>query len=53
MKTFELASKEAAAPLMSVTAPLWFWKSWKQIENFGFFSEILKVLKTMKNFEKL
>ena len=26
MKAFELASKEAAAPLMSVVAPLWFWK---------------------------
>ena len=37
MKTFELASKEAAAPLMSVTAPLWFWKFWKQIEILEFF----------------
>ena len=44
MNTFELASKEAAATLMSVAAPLWFWKFWKQIENFGFFSEILKLL---------
>ena len=47
MKILELASKEAAAPLMSVAAPLWFWKFWKQIKKIGIFSEILKVLKIM------
>ena len=46
MKTFELASKEAAAPLISVTAPLWFWKFWKQIENFGIF------FRNFESFEK-
>ena len=35
MEFFEIASKEAAAPVMSVAAPLWFWQSWKTIQNFG------------------
>ena len=46
----EVTSKEAAAPLMSVAAPLWFWKFWEKIKFFGFF---LKILKIMENFEKL
>ena len=37
MKKLKLATKEAAAPLMSVAAPLWFWKFWKQIKKFGIF----------------
>ena len=47
MEFFEITSKEAAAPVMSVAAPLWFWKSWKTIQNFGF------CLKIMESFEKL
>ena len=49
MKTFELASKEAAAPLMSVTTPLWFWKFWKQIENFGIF---FRNFESFENYEE-
>ena len=37
MKILELTSKEEAAPLMSVAAPLWFWKFREKIQNFGFF----------------
>ena len=35
MKNLEFTSKEAAAPLMSLAAPLWFWKFWKKILDFG------------------
>ena len=31
----EFTSREAAAPLMSVAAPEWFWKFWEKIQNFG------------------
>ena len=34
MEILELTSKEAAAPLMSLAAPLWFWKFWKKILEF-------------------
>ena len=37
MEILGLTSKEAAAPLMSVAAPLWFWKFREKIQNFGFF----------------
>ena len=30
MEILEFTSKEAAAPLMSLTAPLWFWKFWRK-----------------------
>ena len=50
MEILEFTSKEAAAPLMSVAAPLWLWKFQKKIQNFGFFLQILKI---MENFEKL
>ena len=53
MKTFELASKEAAAPLMSVTAPLWFWKFWKQIENFGIFFRNFESFENYEEFWKI
>ena len=33
----EFTSKEAAAPLMSVAAPLWLWKFLEKIQNFGIF----------------
>ena len=53
MKTFELASKEAAAPLMSVAAPLWFWKFWKQIENFGIFFRNFESFENYEEFWKI
>ena len=44
-----VADKEVAAPLMSVAAPLWFWKFWKKNSRFWeFFSEILNFLKILK-----
>ena len=44
-----MASEEPAAPLMLVAAPLWFWKFWKKILDFGiFFSKILKIMKILK-----
>ena len=39
MEFFELISKEAAAPLMSVAGLMWFWKFWGKNQNFGFFFE--------------
>ena len=53
MEILDFINKEAAAPLMSVAAPLWFWKFGNKLKNLEFFSEMLKVLKIMKNFEKL
>ena len=41
MEILEFTSKEAAAPLMLVAAPLWFWKFWKKNLDFGIFPEIL------------
>ena len=49
MEILEFTSKEVAAPLMSVAAPLWFWKFREKIKNFVF----LQILKIMENFEKL
>ena len=37
MEMLEFTSKEAAAPLMSLAAPLWFWKFWKKNLDFGIF----------------
>ena len=42
MEILEFSSKEAAAPLMSVAAPLWFLKFREKIENFGFFCKFWK-----------
>ena len=38
----------AAAPLMSVAAPLWFWKFWKKILDFGIF---FRNFENYENFE--
>ena len=37
MEILEFTSKEAAAPLMSLAAPLWYWKFWKKILDLGNF----------------
>jgi len=48
VEILEFTSKEAAAPLMSLAAPLWYWKFWKKNSRFGkFFSEILKIMKIL------
>ena len=49
MEILEFISKEAAAPLMSVAAPLWFWKFREKIQILDFFLEILKILENLKN----
>ena len=49
MAILEVTSQEAAASLMSVAAPLWFWIFEKKIQNFGI---CLQILKIMENFEK-
>ena len=50
MEILEFTSKEAAAPLMSLAAPLWFWKFWKKFLDFEEekISEILNFLKILK-----
>ena len=48
MEIWKFTSEEAAAPLMPLAAPLWFWKFWKKILDFGIFSEILNFLKILK-----
>ena len=50
MEILEFTSDEAAAPLMSVAAPLWFRKLREKKPKFWIF---LQVLKIMENFEKL
>ena len=56
MEIWEFTSKEAAIPLMSLAAPLWFWKFWYEILDFGIFFrnfEFLKILKIMSyNFQR-
>ena len=49
MEILEFTSEEAAAPLMSSAAPLWFWKFWKKILDFGIFSRNFEFF---ENFEK-
>ena len=49
MEILEFTGKEAAAPLMSLAAPLWFWKFLEKNSRFwNFFSEILNFLKILK-----
>ena len=50
MEILEFTSEEASAPLMSVAAPIWFWKFRKKTKFFGIFLQILKI---MENVEKL
>ena len=48
MEILEFISKEAAAPLMSVAASLWFWKFWKKNLNLGIFFQNFE---NFQNFE--
>ena len=50
MEIFDFINKEAAAPLMSVAAPLWFWKFRDKKITFWIFWQILE---NMENFENL
>ena len=47
----EFTSKEAAAPLMSLAAPLWFWKFWKKILDFGIFFRNFEFFENFENYE--
>ena len=49
MEILEFTSKEAAAPLMSMAAPVWFWKFWEKNSEFGNFE--LKFPKSEANFD--
>ena len=52
MEILEFTSKEAAAPLMSLAAPLWFWKFWEKILDFGiFFSRNFEFFENFENYE--
>ena len=49
MEILEFTSKEAAAPLMSLAAPFWFWKFWKKTLDIGIF---FRNFEFFENFEK-
>ena len=51
MEILEFTSKEAAAPLMSLGAPLWFWKFWKKILDFGIFFRNFEFFENFENYE--
>ena len=51
MEIFEFTSKEAAAPLMSLAAPLWFWKFREKNSEFGNFFPKLNKFENFQNFE--
>ena len=54
IQILEFTSKEAAASLMSMAAPVWFWKFWEKNSEFGnFFSKILKFWKFSKFWTKI
>ena len=50
MEILEFTSKEAAAPLMSVAAPMCLEILEKKIQNFGFFLKILKIMENLGKF---
>ena len=51
MEILEFTSKEAAAPLMSLAAPVWFWKFWEKNSEFGnFFPKFWNFI-NFQNFE--
>ena len=51
MEILEFTSKEAAAPLMSLAAPLWFWKFWKEILYFGIFFRNFESFENFENYD--
>ena len=51
MGILEFTSKEAAAPLMLLAAPLWFWKFWKTILDFGIFSRNFEFFENFENYK--
>ena len=51
MEILEFTSKEAAAPLMSLAAPVWFWKFWEKNSEFGNFFPKFWNFENFQNFE--
>ena len=51
MEILEFARKEAAAPLMSLAAPLWFWKFREKNSEFGNFFPKFWKFENFQNFE--
>ena len=51
MEILEFTSKEAAAPLMSLAAPLWYWKFWKKILDLGNFFRNFENHENFENFD--
>ena len=51
MEILEFTSKEAAAPLMSLAAPLWFWKFREKNSEFGNFFPKFWKFENFQNFE--
>ena len=51
MEILEFTSKEAAAPLMSLAAPLWFWKFWEKNSRFWNFFPDFEFFENFENYE--
>ena len=51
MEILEFISKEGAAPLMSLAAPLWFWKFLEKILDFGIFFRNFEFFENFENYE--
>ena len=51
LEILEFTCKEAAAPLMSLAAPLRVWKFWKIILDFGIFFRNLEFFENFENYE--
>ena len=51
MEILEFTSKKAAAPLMSLAAPLWLRKFWKKILDFGIFFRNFEFFENFENYE--
>ena len=51
MEILEFTSKEAAASLMSLATPLWFWKFWKKILDFGIFFRNFEFFENFENYD--
>ena len=53
MEILEFTSKEAAAPLMSVAVPLWFWKFREKNSKLWIFFANLKIIENFENLRSI
>ena len=51
MEILEFTSEEAAASLMSLAAPLWFWEFWNKILDFGIFFRNFDFFENFEHYE--